>query len=71
VPGQASETAWKGEPVVTKNLLFVSTNSATYAIDLRTHKPVWSYPFAGRLALTRSGILYIQNEEALVALNLK
>jgi len=71
VPGQASETAWKGEPVVTKNLLFVSTNAATYAIDLNTHKPVWSYPFAGRLALTRSGILYIQNDEALVALNLK
>jgi len=71
VPGQASETAWKGEPVVTKNLLFVSTNAATYAIDLNTHKPVWSYPFAGRLALTRSGILYIQNDEALVAFNLK
>jgi hypothetical protein len=71
VPGQAAETAWKGEPIVTKNLLFVSTNMATYAIDLRTHKAVWSYPFAGRLALTRSGILYIQNEEALVALNVK
>jgi hypothetical protein len=71
VPGQAAETAWKSEPVVTKNLLFVSTNAATYAVDLRTHKPVWSYPFGGRLALTRSGILYIQNEEALVAINLK
>ena len=71
VPGQASETAWKSEPVVTKNLLFVSTDAATYAIDLRTNKAVWSYPLAGRLALTRSGILYIQSEEALVALNLK
>jgi hypothetical protein len=71
VPGQAAETRWNGEPVVTKNLLFVSTNLATYAIDLRTHKAVWSYPFAGRLALTRSGVLYIQNEEALVALNVK
>jgi hypothetical protein len=71
VPGQAAETGWKGEPIVTKNLLFVSTNVATYAIDLRTHKAVWSYPFAGRLAVTRSGVLYIQNEEALVALNLK
>jgi hypothetical protein len=71
VPGQAAETAWKGEPIVTKNLLFVSTNMATYAIDLRTHKAVWSYPFAGRLALTRSGILYIQNDEAVVALNVK
>jgi hypothetical protein len=71
VPGQAAETAWKGEPVVTKNLLFVSTNAATYAVDLRTNKAVWSYPLAGRLALTRSGILYIQSEEALVALNVK
>jgi hypothetical protein len=28
VPGQAAEIAWKGEPVVTKNLLFVKTQSA-------------------------------------------
>ncbi|MCS0582645.1 PQQ-binding-like beta-propeller repeat protein [Massilia pinisoli] len=71
VPGQASETAWNGEPIVTKNLLFVSSNKATYAVDLRTHKAVWSYPMGGRLALTRSGILYIQNAEALVAFNVK
>jgi hypothetical protein len=32
---------------------------------------VWSYPMGGRLALSRSGILYIQNVEALVALNVK
>ncbi|MBW8900631.1 MAG: hypothetical protein JF619_21490, partial [Massilia sp.] len=56
---------------VTKNLLFVSTNVATYAIDLRTHKAVWSYPAGGKLALTRSGVLYIQNADALVAFNVK
>jgi hypothetical protein len=71
VPGQASETGWNGEPIVTRNLLFVSSNKATYAIDLHTHKAVWSYPMGGRLALTRSGILYIQNAEALVAFNVK
>ena len=71
VPGQAAETGWKAEPVVTGNLLFVSSNLATYAIDLQTHKPVWSYPAAGKLALSRSGILYIQNEEAVAAFNLK
>lgn len=71
VPGASSETAWFGEPVVTSNLIFVSSNQATYAIDLRTHKPVWSYPAAGRLALSKSGILYIQNKDALVAINLK
>jgi outer membrane protein assembly factor BamB len=71
VPGQANETAWKGEPIITANLLFVSSNLATYAIDLNTHKAVWSYPAAGRLALSRSGILYIQNTDAVVAVNLK
>ncbi len=71
VPGPAAETGWSGEPVVTKNLLFVSASKATYAIDLKTRKVVWSYPMAGRLALTRSGILYIQNQEAVVAFNVK
>ena len=71
VPGQSGETGWHGEPVVTKNLLFVSSNLVTYAIDMRTHKPVWSFPAAGRLALTRSGILYIQNADALFAFNVK
>jgi hypothetical protein len=70
-PAQGGETSWHGEPIVTNNLLFVSTNLATYAIDLVTHKVVWSYPAGGRLALSRSGILYIQSPEALVALNLK
>jgi len=71
VPAQSGETVWHGEPVVTSNLVFVSTNLATYAIDLATHKAVWSYPAGGRLALSRSGILYIQNPEAVVAVNLK
>jgi len=71
VPGPATETGWSGEPVVTKNLVFVSASKATYAIDLKTRKVVWSYPMAGRLALTRSGILYIQNQEAVVAFNVK
>jgi outer membrane protein assembly factor BamB len=69
-PPQAGEKGWR-EPVVTNNLLFVSTDSSTYAVDLRTHKTVWSYPAGGRLALTRSGILYIQNTDALVAINVK
>lgn len=71
VPGAAAETGWSGEPVVTKNLVFVSATKATYAVDLTSHKVVWSYPMAGRLALTRSGILYIQSAEALVAFNVK
>ena len=69
-PGLGDRT-WENEPIVTKNLLFASTGKTTYAIDLSSHKVVWSYPAAGKLALTQSGILYIQNNEALVAINVK
>lgn len=70
-PPIAGEINWLAEPVVTNNMVFVSTDKNTYAIDMRTGKAVWSYPLAGRLALTRSGILYIHSVEALVAVNVK
>ena len=70
-PPIAGETAWAAEPVVTKNMVFVSTDKNTYGIDVASGKAVWSYPLAGRLALTRSGILYIHSTEALVAVNVK
>lgn len=70
-PPIAGETTWLSSPVVTRNLMFVSTDFATYAVDLRSHKTVWSYPLSGKLALTQSGVLYIQSREALVAVTLK
>ena len=70
-PPIAGEATWGGEPVVTNNMVFVSTEKNTYAIDLRTGKAVWSYPMAGRLAITRSGLLYINATDALVTINLK
>ena len=45
--------------IVTRNLLFVSTDRAVYAVDLKTHLPVWSYPEPGMLALSASRMLYI------------
>jgi hypothetical protein len=45
--------------IVTDNLLFVSTVSSTYAIDLARRNVVWTFPRGGHLALSRSGILYI------------
>lgn len=45
--------------VVTDNIAFVSTGSKVYAVDLATHQAVWSFPKPGRLALSTSGILYI------------
>ncbi len=70
-PQSAADTGWAAEPIVTKTHLFVSTGSTTYALDLRSHKPVWSYPAGGKLALSRNGVLYIQNKDALTAINLK
>ena len=57
VPPQAAETGFVSEPLLTQNLVFVSTNLATYAIDLATHQAVWSYPLVGKLALSKSGII--------------
>jgi hypothetical protein len=70
-PPQAGDEDFESEVLLTDNLAFVSTNLATYAIDLDTHLTVWSYPQTGRLALSRSGILYLQGTEALTAINVK
>lgn len=45
--------------LVTKNLVFVSYNQFTYALDLVTHKVVWQEPGAGLLSMSSNGVLYI------------
>lgn len=52
--------------LVTDNLVFVSSDGPsateagkTVAVDLMTHKVVWSYPHGGGLALSANGVLYI------------
>ena len=60
VPPQAADFAFVSETLLTKNLIFVSTDLATYAIDLSTHATVWSYPLVGKLALSQNGVLYIE-----------
>jgi outer membrane protein assembly factor BamB len=47
--------------VVTKNLVFVSTDANVYAIDLNTHQQVWQYPKPGMLAISSNLNLYIAN----------
>ncbi|MPQ59700.1 PQQ-binding-like beta-propeller repeat protein [Duganella sp. FT27W] len=70
-PQLNTESSFYGPAVVTKNLLFVSTNRVTYAIDKVTRKTVWSYPMAGLLSISQNGVLYIQSADATVAVNLK
>jgi hypothetical protein len=49
----------QGTMIATRNLLFVSTNLATYAIDLSAHLATWSSPLTGSLALSKDGLLLI------------
>ncbi|MBS0419797.1 MAG: PQQ-binding-like beta-propeller repeat protein [Proteobacteria bacterium] len=69
-PANPAETLFASEVLLTRNMAFVSTDRATYAIDLQTHLPAFSYPASGKLALSANAILYIQNPTSLIALNL-
>jgi hypothetical protein len=64
VPPLAGDTSFESEPLLTKTILFVSTNLATYGIDTTTHQTVWSVPLVGKLALSSSGILYIEGQRS-------
>jgi outer membrane protein assembly factor BamB len=65
-----SGSAFSSDVLVTKNLVFVSTSTKTYAIDRSTHATVWSYQGAGKLALSANGILYIKAPSRIFAINL-
>jgi hypothetical protein len=64
VPPQAADTGFVSETLLTNTMIFVSTNLATYGIDTTTHQTVWSYPLVGKLALSRSKILYIEGQQS-------
>lgn len=57
--------------LVTDNLAFVSSNTKTLAIDLRTGKTVWSHPNAGSLSISNRGVLYINSARTIDAINLQ
>ncbi len=59
LPGPSDTTEFHHNVIVTKNLAFVSAEQAVYAIDLATHKPVWSWPTPGVIAISGSGTLYV------------
>jgi outer membrane protein assembly factor BamB len=73
-PPTTGDLSFRSEVLVTDNLVFVSTAWAAYAIDLATHRTVWSYfsyPLGTRLAMSPSGILYLNGPDYLTAINLK
>jgi hypothetical protein len=66
-----------GTMIATSNLLFVSATSSTsssgitYAVDLASHRRVWSYPLSGQLAIGANGVLYIAGNDQIVAIALR
>ena len=58
-PTGNGDTSFHRNTVVTRNILFVSTDKAVYALDLATRMPVWSYPKPGMLAISADRKLYI------------
>ncbi|QJE01821.1 PQQ-binding-like beta-propeller repeat protein [Massilia forsythiae] len=60
---------WSGNVLLTNNLVFVSTENTTFAIDRATHLPVWTYPAGGNLALSSNGVLYIGGQSSITAIN--
>lgn len=70
-PPASGDVGFKSEALLIKNLAFVSTNLSTYAVDLTTHKAVWSYPVTGNLALSSNGVLHLEGINTLTAINAK
>ena len=55
------EERFGGDLIATNKLLFVAGQQGTYALDLASQKAVWSFRIAGKLALSRNGVLYIRS----------
>jgi outer membrane protein assembly factor BamB len=60
-----------GDVLLTDNLVFFSTSSAVFAIDLASRRAVWRLDQPGRLALSANGILYIAHGRGLTAVDVR
>jgi hypothetical protein len=58
-PAGSVAGARPGEVLVTDSHVFVSTNSAVYAINLVTHQSEWSAPHPGHMLISENGVLYL------------
>lgn len=62
-PANTTIQGAQNDVLLTDNLVFVSTGTATYAIDLTTHQTVWTLGYGGRLALSNQGVLYLSTQD--------
>jgi outer membrane protein assembly factor BamB len=61
------EGSLEGTMIATRNLLFVSNGTTTYALDLGARLQAWSYPAGGHLSLSKDGLLIIAQSNGRVA----
>ena len=76
VPSGPGDTSLHRNVVVTRNIVFVSSDVAVYALDLATRTAIWSYPQPGMLAISADRTLYIatgarESDGHLVAVRMK
>jgi outer membrane protein assembly factor BamB len=76
VAPSTTDTEFHRNVIVTKNLLFVSTNAHLYAIDLESREVVWSYDEPGMIAISDNRILllapgYRESDGRLLAFDLR
>lgn len=57
-------------PLITNNLIFVSGNLNTYALDRSTHNVVWQYPAAGRLAINEDELFIVSPDSTVHAISI-
>ena len=58
-----------GPLIVTDSHVFVSGEARTYAVDLATHRALWSYPAGGYLALAEGALFIAESDGHLNAIN--
>jgi hypothetical protein len=62
-PANTTLQGRQNDVLLTNNLVFVSTGTATYAIDLTSHQTAWTLGYGGRLALSDQGVLYLSTQD--------
>lgn len=53
------EQTFVGNVVVTDNVVFVSSPTRLYAIDIRRHRVAWSAPTPGTVSITANRMLFV------------
>jgi outer membrane protein assembly factor BamB len=57
-----------GEMIITDTHVLASSSTTTYAIDLLTHKDVWSYPKGGHLSLSKDALCIVSQDGQLTSI---